>query len=54
MPRIVGELAGKPRDPALLECLTEQVGTLGSVMDSAVGPNASLNADREGMPYSAQ
>lgn len=36
--RIFGELAGKPLDRALLDCLAEQVGTLGPVADIGCGP----------------
>src|SRR5262245_81656 len=36
--RIFGELAGKPLDRALLDCLAEQVGSLGPVADIGCGP----------------
>lgn len=36
--RIFGELAGKPLDRALLDCLAEQVGTLGPIADIGCGP----------------
>jgi SAM-dependent methyltransferase len=36
--RIFGELAGKPLDRALLDCLAEQVGTLGPLADVGCGP----------------
>jgi len=35
---IAGELAGKPLDRALLACLVEQVGELGSIADIGCGP----------------
>ena len=36
--RIFGELAGKPLDRAQLDCLAEQVGTLGLVAGLDCGP----------------
>jgi SAM-dependent methyltransferase len=36
--RIFGEMAGKPLDRALLDCLAEQVGPLGPVADIGCGP----------------
>lgn len=36
--RIAGELAHKPLDRALLDCLAEQVGTLGPICDLGCGP----------------